>query len=271
MADHLTEADRQLLSAAVDGMLPADEQAAVQARLESDPLLRAEWERLLALKRFARRAFDQEPPESLLPRLRSALDAEFAPRRRAPLPRRRWLLAAAAVLLTGIGLSRLSGPSRVLDPANLAMTHRGWQEHFATATADESPAAMAAQLSRQVGFAVLPPDPTALSAALKACATCDHSVPGGQVALFVMARRDGTALTLYELPARGVTTAGFRDSGTAGVLTAEHDGLRLAAWRDGDVYACLVAEAMPMDELLRLVPQSLRLAAEPGPVRFALL
>lgn len=282
MPDSPYTPDPERLSAALDRELPAEEQAAVTAQLEADADLRAEFLRLDAVKRLTYRAVNDEPlPDGLFARLQAALDAEMGeaeaappePARRAPRPRRRavtWLAvtaAAAAVALFAVRTGREPADTpRVaqieLNPSYLAMTHAMWHETFADAQPTESPAEMAAGLSEKLGYKVLPPDLAAFDARLKACTTCDHSVPGSNVAMFVMTGREGQALSLYELraPAERIKLVGFEPTGTPGYEAATTDHLSLLTWAEGDLRVALVAADTPVEELLQAAPRALQVA-----------
>lgn len=274
--------DPELVSAAVDHELSPEEQSLVEEALASDADLQTEFDTLAGVKQLTHRAMNDEPvPDDLFARLQGAIDQDLAattpsPTRRAARPRRRaWPLlsvaaVAAAVLLVVLYGRRPAGnapgPLTVaqveFDPAHLAMTHKMWQMEFAKAKPTETVDQMAATLTKKLGYQVVAPDLAALRAKLKACTTCDHSVPGSEVALFVMSRPDGDAVSLYELraPAERVKLVGFQPTGTPGVSAAEKDGLRFVAWAQGDLHACLVSSKTPLPELIRTAPHSLRVA-----------
>ncbi|MCC7495142.1 MAG: hypothetical protein IT204_22530 [Fimbriimonadaceae bacterium] len=287
MAESAPHPDFDRLSALLDGELTATEQAAVEQALAADAGLRAELARLAAVQRLTHRAINNLPlPAGLFGRLQTALDATPAPRPGGPprarpvrRARRSWLAGLAAVAAVAVW-ALLSHGGRTdppgahpqvaqleLDPAHLELTHAAWQAKFAHTASSESPQQMAAGLTASLGYPVRPPDLAALDAGLRGCATCNHSVPGRDVAVFVMRDRAGRPLTLYELraPAGQVRLAGFAPTRRPGYQSAQRGGLTYLTWAEGDLRVCLVAADRSLDELLPLAPAALRVALRRGP------
>lgn len=85
------------LSAWMDGELPADQARFLQRRLESDPELRAQWERWQLASACLRGQHVAAMPEALAPAIAAAIARE--PRRRGPWA---WTAAAAALVLVAV-------------------------------------------------------------------------------------------------------------------------------------------------------------------------
>lgn len=107
--------DSEKLSAMIDGELTADELARLTARLQQEPSLAAELERLRAADQRVRRAFGRLSSDPLPANTVGALNKgrqENAPggvfaakslRRRAPVPKTRWPAALAAGIALAVG------------------------------------------------------------------------------------------------------------------------------------------------------------------------
>lgn len=109
---------REQLCAYLDGELPVDEARFLLRRLESDPELRAQWERWQLASACLRGQPVRTMPATLAPAIAQAIASPESrePRRRGPWP---WLAAAAAAVLVAVLL-----PGRPVEepgPASLAV------------------------------------------------------------------------------------------------------------------------------------------------------
>lgn len=288
----------ELFSAAVDNALSPAEQQRVEAALESDPIARRKVESFGRVKRLVRSAMAPRQPEpdfhALMTRALDAVDAERhaapGPRWRPISPARLWRLAPAVVagvalfgltvLLLPPGTVRLQAtddrllrPNEgdwELQPAQLATAHARWSDHFRMwPQPAEQLRNIAPRLSEEVGYPVLGPDLKALDATVFG-AIADTGIGGKQrmTALFVLRRRDGAELSLFEIaaPPHAVRAVGFRRTRGGTVRVAEVGGTVLALHSADWIHVCLASNDVPLEALMTLAPRAVRWdLAQPRP------
>ncbi len=230
------------------------EQAEARLHLGSCPACR-EWQR----RNNAWRAALKEklpglpPPLAVKERLFEAL-AQARAGTDLRRQRRRWAVAFVVLTLAGLGLGGLfwwrEATRDGILVAALTEDHLLYDSNPSPAEfASPDPLAVAHWFAGKVDFAVsLPPLAGGELLGGRLCTLTDR-----RVALWIY-ERDGTRLSLFQLPAGGLPLGRMRSMTAGGrrYLCAHRKGLSVLAWTERDVLFALVS-ALPEDDMLRLV------------------
>jgi anti-sigma factor RsiW len=220
---------------ALDGEMPADERAAFEAWLEAHPDMKAKNFRFASDRAALQAAFAGVPDEPVPARLSGAVLGE--PARRGASSRSRWWLAAAAVLLLGVGglggyAAGVSGMGRQEDTAADQFAEEAIAAHVVYAAeqrhAVDVPASDKAHmqdwLSRRVGVKLVAPDLAAEGFELvggrllpagtnKAAMLLYDDGSGNRVSIFVMAEAGGAARGTYAEASNGPRAVYWTEGG----------------------------------------------------------
>ncbi|ADV13922.1 anti-sigma factor [Mesorhizobium sp. M7A.F.Ca.US.014.04.1.1] len=232
---------------ALDGELPADERAAYDAWLDANPEMKARSARFTADRAALRAAFAGVLDEAVPARLRKVVLGE-APVK-AAVPRSRWWLAAAVLLVAAGGLGGyLAGVDGIgqEDPAEDRLAEQAIAAHVIYAAekrhAVEVPASdkdhLQTWLSNRVGLKLVAPDLTANGFQLVG----GRLLPAGESKAAMLLYEDGNGqrISLF------VTTASTENA--KGTYAATQDGPEAVYWLDKG-YGCAVVGSLPRERL----------------------
>ncbi|MDF3153195.1 anti-sigma factor [Mesorhizobium sp. M7A.F.Ca.CA.001.09.2.1] len=232
---------------ALDGELPADERAAYDAWLDANPEMKARSARFTADRTALRAAFAGVLDEAVPARLRKVVLGE-APVK-AAVPRSRWWLAAAVLLVAAGGLGGyLAGVDGIgqEDPAEDRLAEQAIAAHVIYAAekrhAVEVPASdkdhLQTWLSNRVGLKLVAPDLTANGFQLVG----GRLLPAGESKAAMLLYEDGNGqrISLF------VTTESTENA--KGTYAATQDGPEAVYWLDKG-YGCAVVGSLPRERL----------------------
>lgn len=242
--------DDVLLTAWLDGELPADERARVDRRLAAEPALAARLEHLRGGVRPLAAACDALLDAAPTDRLNGSLAAALARRQDAhPAPRvmsRWWLAAAAAIVLFAVGATA-GYVAHMLTPP----PYKGWRQVVAEYHALISPETLA----------VMREDPAALTAELSAV--------GERLSLDLTPERlalpdaDLRRVQLYDYSGRPLAQFVYLSAASGPVALCiiangredeppeyeEREGSRIVYWSNGGLGYLLIAKDATREEL----------------------
>lgn len=248
---------------ALDGELPADDRAALEAWLEAHPDMKARSQRFAADRDRLRAALADVASEPVPRRLRQALEAKP---QRARDGGAAWLAHAAAAAAifalgaaAGYGVALHQRPQTVAQDRVLADSaihahdvYAAEKLHVVEVKADQRDH-LVGWLSKRVGLQLVAPDLSGQGYELMGGRLLPQN--GKTAAQFMYENRSGDRVSLYVTREQNAADTGFR--------SVVEGGTRALYWMDED-YGCAIAGSAPEPALMSMADTAYRqlLAAE---------